>query len=122
MDILPKFVDMAKKPIELGEEANEAMSPAAMPQNLYPYGLCICLTQEDLDKLDLSGDVDAGDTIHIHALGKVTSVNKRDTTSGTDMRIEIQLTHLAAEGESDEDAAMEEKSHKLSYKNFYKDE
>lgn len=122
MDILPKFIDMAKKPIELGEEANESMTTAAMPQNLYPYGLCICLTQEDLDKLDLSGDVDAGDTVHLHALAKVTSVNKRDTTSGTETRIELQITHLAAEDEDDENEEMEDQSRKLSYKNFYKDE
>lgn len=122
MDILPKFIDMAKKPIELGEEANEAMSPAAMPQNLYPYGLCICLTQEDLDKLNLSGDVEADDTVHLHALAKVTSVSKRATTSGTDTRIELQITHLAAESEDEENEEMDNQSRKLSYKNFYKDE
>lgn len=122
MDILPKFVDMARKPIELGEEANESMSTAAAPQNLYPYGLSICLTQEELSKLNLSGEVDAGDTVHLHALAKVTSVNKRDTTAGTDTRIELQITHLAAESEDGENEGADVQSRRLSYKNFYKDE
>ncbi len=122
MDILPKFVDMAKKPIELAEEANQGMSAAEAPQNLYPYGLCICLTQDELDKLDLEGDVEAGDTVHLHALAKVTSVNKRDTTSGLETRVELQITHLAAEDEDEENEEAESQSRKLSYKNFYQDE
>lgn len=100
MQKLPTFVDMQKTPKELKEDA----APISMgPQNLYPYGLCICLTQEELDKLDLDQDVDTGDMIHLQAIGKVTSVSKYSTDEGQDCRVEIQLTSIALEEDSHDD-------------------
>lgn len=111
---MPKFVDMARTP----EKPPEVAVPSEYPQNLYPYGLCISLSQEDLDKLDLDTAVDAGDFIHLHALGKVTSVSKRDTDQGQDMRVEIQLTSIAVEDEGEENEEAERSMPRP--RNFYK--
>lgn len=103
---MPKFVDMAKTPAEVKEELSSYSSSAIVGLgniNVYPYGLCISLCQEDLDKLDMEGDMDVGDLIDLRAIGKVTSVNKRDTENGADCRVEIQLTHIAIEDEEDEE-------------------
>lgn len=119
MDVLPKFVDMARSPAEVKKEAPVSLPQA--PQNIYPYGLCISLCQEELDKLGLDGDVDSGDMVHLHAMGKVTSVIKRDTDQGQDNRIEIQLTAIAVEDESKEnEAAEQEMDAPRKVKNPYK--
>lgn len=101
MEVLPQFVDMAKNPKEIAEDGAplEAASPS---QNLYPYGLSICLTNEELDKLDLDDDVDTGDTVHLFCLAKVTTVTKTDTTDGPKCRVEMQITHIAVESEDEE--------------------
>ena len=70
--------------------------------NEYPYGLCLCLTHEECEKLDLDdGDVEIGDMIHLFAMAEVTSVNKsKDPQTGDSCtRIELQITHLGLEDE-----------------------
>lgn len=98
MRVLPKFVSMERTP----EEVQEGMTPSFTAANKFPYGLCIRLSQEELDKLDLDTNVDTGDMIHLHALGKVTSVSKRDTEGGQECCVEIQLTDIALEEEDHE--------------------
>ena len=71
-----------------------------------------------LEKLDLdTEEVEVGDFLHIHALAKVTSVSKRDTGNGSDSRVELILTHISAEDESEEDEEAEESEplHKKLY-------
>jgi hypothetical protein len=69
----------------------------------YPYGLCISLTEKELAKLDLDDDASVGDTIHIFALAKVTSVSKHQGQQGAaSTRIELQITHIALEDEDTE--------------------
>lgn len=84
------------------------MTPVAMPHNTYPYGLCICLGKDELDKLNMDMEVDAGDMIQFKAMGKVTSVTKRDTDQGMDCRVEIQITAIAVDGMEEEPGEAEE--------------
>lgn len=108
MDVLPEFVDMAKTPAEIAEDKADMQSNNFV-EPVYPYGLSICLTQEEIDKLDLEEDVGVGDYLHIHALAKVTSVSNREMSDGkTDRRVEMTLTHIAAESEDDENEGAEE--------------
>jgi hypothetical protein len=101
------FVDMAKSPEEVKEQTTIA-SPIEPKVPVYPYGLCISLTQDDLDKLDLDPDCEVGDIVHLMAMAKVTSrsENEMETADGKKekcCRIELQITHLSVEDEDDED-------------------
>lgn len=91
--------DMERSP----EEKFAAIpSPA---QNDYPYGLCISLTEQELEKLDLEPDCEVGDMIHGFFMAKVTSVSKNDVDGKKTCRVELQITHLGLE---DEDMEWEE--------------
>lgn len=92
------FVDMAMD----GEEKQEYMNPSADPPK-YPYGLCISLCQDELEKLNLDDEeLSVGDMIHLHALAKVTSVSSFDSESGSHKRVELVLAFIEAEDEEDE--------------------
>lgn len=108
MEALPNFVDMAKTPAEIAEDKAE-IEEQKFVEPIYPYGLSICLTQEEIDKLDLDEDVAVGDYLHIHALAKVTSVSSREMSDGeADRRVEMTLTHIAAESEDEENEESED--------------
>lgn len=106
-----KMIDMAKEPEDLSDPIPETSATPSAPQ--YPYGLCIALTEEELAKLGLDdGLPEVGMMIHLSAMAKVTSVsqNERETSDGGKKnccRVELQITHLAAENEDEEDAAEE---------------
>jgi hypothetical protein len=100
---------MARTPDEIKKD----FGPMPMPSPdisvpVYPYGLCLSFTEDDLDKLEIDpADCEAGDIIDIRALAKVTSYNERieersDGTRKRCCRIELQITHLALEDEDDE--------------------
>lgn len=111
------LVDMAKTPEDLKEDRAEMSMPISdYPQNLYPYGLCISLCEEELAKLDLSSDVNTDDLIAVRAIGKVTSVSKTATDQGQKMRVEIQLMMLALD-EDHEDADPAPRT--IGYSKFY---
>lgn len=116
-----KFVDMKRSPKDYQTGALVADCPSP---DLYPYGLCIRLNQEDLDKLNLDDDVESGDMVHLHAMAKVTCVSKRDTTTGKTVDVELQITHLSVEDEDDEneetEEGMDENPAKLGRKNPYR--
>lgn len=82
------------------EDKEKIMNPPPVdPVELigdYPYGLCICLDQEIMEKLDLDADeIYEGDTIDLRAFGVVTCAKPG--------RVEIQLQALAVENESTEE-------------------
>jgi hypothetical protein len=101
--IIPNFVSLKKSPEDLAEEKmGGPCSIGDYPQDIYPYGTCISLCEDEIEKLNLGTDVDAGDTMFFACVGKVTSVNKRDTTDGQKMRVEIQITDIAVEEQEPE--------------------
>ena len=109
-----KMVDMSKSPADVKKDIKEMAMPALAPDvsvPVYPYGLCINLTEEELDKLDLDGGCSVGDMIHLCAIAKVTSCSESETETADGSkkkrcRIELQITHLATENEDDETAPM----------------
>lgn len=98
-----RMVDMKRTPADKAEDAATcAPTPMAGPD--YPWGLCISLDQDDLDKLDLSDDCQAGDTIDLRAFAKVTSISRREVEGKVETRIELQITDLSVENEDTEEA------------------
>lgn len=105
---IPAMVDMSMD----DEEKAEFMTPSP-PK--YPYGLCISLCEKELEKLNLDGSCDVGDMLHMHCLAKVTSVSSRDDDNGSSCRIELQITHIEAnpENEDEENAESQSRTSKL---------
>lgn len=99
------MVDMRLTPADKEEEVQEmTAAPSAAMIADYPYGLCLCLTHEELDKLDLDySDADVGDMIDLRAFAKITSKSEREINGKPDVRIELQITSLAVENESTEE-------------------
>jgi hypothetical protein len=117
-----KMVDMAKTPEQINQEVDSSRPPSersatSIADNLpkYPYGLCITIENEQLDKLELDGDCDIGDTIHFCVEAKVTSVSAREKEKGEDRRIELQITHIATEGDGESVAMSSEKRAQKRY-------
>ena len=69
----------------------------------YPFGLRICLTQEDLDKLGLDADCEVGDLLDMRCFATVTSVSKNEVNGKPSCRVELQIEKIAVENEMDED-------------------
>lgn len=78
---------MARDP----EEIVENTAPQMAEQSIYPYGLSVCLTQDELDKLDLDSDCEVGDILHMVCMARVTSISKNQMTNGESCRIEMQI-------------------------------
>lgn len=87
------------------EKSEDRAAMYAMPGSgsAVPPGLCLCLTERELDKLGKDADLEVGDLIHLFAMAKVTSVSKRDDGDGPKCRLELAIIALAAEDENDED-------------------
>lgn len=84
-----KMISMRKSVAEKAEEMSPMMETAD-----YPYGLCLSLDDDDLERLDLADDMEAGDTITFLATAKVTSVSARESGGKVCKRVELQVTDL----------------------------
>lgn len=112
------MVDMAKSPAEIKKDMPSMPMPASTSEGgpkmpVYPYGLCISLTEEEMAKMGMQNELPAvGDMIHLAAMAKVTSVsqNERVDEAGNKTnccRVELQITHMASI--EDEDAETEQR-------------
>jgi hypothetical protein len=78
--------------------------PAISEMPDIPPGLCICLTEKELEKLGIeTEDCDVGDMIHISGMCKLTSKRIEDTGDGVKMRFEMGFVFMAAEDEEREE-------------------
>lgn len=121
-----KMVDMAKTPEEVKEDVAEVAPVTQAKVPVYPYGLCLALTEDEMEKLDLDPEdlPEVGDMIHIAGMAKVTSVSSRENedTEGNKTkccRVELQITHLAVESEDAENAEEETQARR---QRFYGDD
>lgn len=109
-----KFVDMAMTPQETLEDYGAVSSPpdvSKLPK--YPYGLCISLCKDEIDKLGLDvADLEIGDFLHLHSMARVTSFSIRETEGGSDPRIELTLAFIEVEDEGEEDDEADKMSKK----------
>jgi hypothetical protein len=103
MKVLP-LVDMRMTPSEAAD-----CYPCPTDAPAYPYGLCISLCQDELEKLGISfDDLCVGDLVHLHALAMITSKSSSERQdSEPSERVEIQITHMAGESEDEEDTVEE---------------
>lgn len=108
-----KMIDMAHTQAEAKEEAEKSAVPSpGMPAPkwpMYPYGLCLSLDDDSLEKLGLGGDLpDVGDVLHFAAFARVTNASVReeiDTKTGEKTpcrRVELQIFQMAVQDEDRE--------------------
>lgn len=65
----------------------------------YPYGLCISLEKEDMDKLGLSNLPKVGTEVSFMAKAVVKGTSAYETQGGSDMRVELQIAGVKAAAE-----------------------
>lgn len=88
------------------DQSYDAAMPIPMQDKpRFPYGLAICLTQDEFDKLGLD-PVEAviGGMVHLHAMARITSVRMSQDEGGDSCRVELQIENLAVESEDEENA------------------
>ena len=105
------------------EESLDAPMPIKTDKPDYPWGLRICLTEKEFEKLGLDPDEAVlGGIVHGHFMATVTSVNS--SASGEDRchRVEFQITDLEIESEDQENEESEatEKSLSSRFRSLYK--
>src|ERR1700692_4485369 len=88
------------------EEKLDAVMPLPMPNKPdFPYGLRICLTEAEFEKLKLDPEeAEVGGIFHLHGLARITSVSMTDSPEGKCCRVEAQIEDLAIESEDMENA------------------
>lgn len=85
------------------DEKLDMPMPIAMPDAPeYPYGMRICLTQDELTKLGIDPtEAQIGGYFMLHALCCVTSLSSNSTESGDCMRLEAQIEQAAVDGDDE---------------------
>lgn len=68
----------------------------------YPYGLCISLEKEDMDKLGLSSLPKVGTEVSFIAKAVVKGTSAYETQGGSDMRVELQITDMEMKADQTE--------------------
>ena len=99
------FKDMQRDPEKGSDLAypTTALDNGAKPKPYYPYGLNVCLCDEELTKLGIDpSTMQVGGVVHLHSLAKVTSVSINDDEGGKSVRVELCLEQIALESEDDE--------------------
>jgi hypothetical protein len=86
--------------VQTSAEKMAAYDPAPSGPDV-PYGLCLCLTERELEKLGVSDEVEVGDILHLMLMIQATAVHK--TEGG--VRVECAAIAGCAENESTETIA-----------------
>lgn len=111
MHAIPPMTDMRRTPSEKSEMT------MCVPSE-YPYGLSISLDTESLKKLNVDFDsIEVGGIYHLFVLAKVTAKSCNENEGGeSNERVEMTLTHIAAESEDAENQEMDEPLSEKMYK------
>ena len=86
------------------EEGGEYATTAPMAISPYPYGLRLCLTHDELEKLGYDGLPPAGTKVRIEATAVVTRAASEDPDADGDIDylcVEMQITELGIEEEAE---------------------
>lgn len=103
-----KLVDM-KLP-KKDKKNQPVLAEAGYNEGEYPYGLCISLRNEQIDKLGIFDDMDVDLDVVIQATGTIKGKSNREMQGGkSDKSLEIQIKSIAIESAKPlEEASMEE--------------
>jgi hypothetical protein len=100
---MPKFQPMVD--MSYDDADGYDMGPSLLSKPSHPPGLCITLTEREMQMLDLDSPDDVGDLVHLNCIARVTRIEKTD--SGC--MVSAQITDvMVLENESEEDGEEEE--------------
>lgn len=100
-----KLVSVAQKPGEEKEEKAELAAESKQP--IYPYGLCITLNEETIEKLGLKDLPKVGSKGTIQAKVTVTMTRATEGQAHSSMGIDLQITDLGLELKGGEKSAVD---------------
>lgn len=84
------------------EEAKEYSQPTEAEAPKYPWGLCITLNGDSLDKLGVKALPAAGSKVTIVAKAEVTRTSENQTQDGeSEMSLDLQITDMQLGGLGD---------------------
>ena len=89
------MINMKQKP-----EREEAPGEIEYEEPMYPYGLCIHLDQDQLEKLNITKLPAVGTEMTISAKVFVKGTSAYETQGGKDMTVDLQITDMEI-GESE---------------------
>lgn len=90
--------------MELDDEDKYDAPMVSDMQPDFPYGLKLCLTTAELEKLGIDvKDASIGDYFHITALACVTSISSNDSPNGPCDRLEAQIEAMSVPDMEDDD-------------------
>ncbi len=87
--------DGLKNMAKTGMQAEQLGAPEG--ESVYPYNLCISLTNDELEKLGLDAcdeDCKVGNYVHIVAIAEIVGIHKTDTGDGEKHNLNLQITHM----------------------------
>lgn len=111
------------KSLELdGEEQSDMVMPIPMDDAPdFPYGMRICLTQAEMEKLGIDpSEATVGASFLMHAMCRITSVSASESDGGSSFRMEAQIEQADVDGtdEPDADDAPAPAPGKIAYKSM----
>jgi hypothetical protein len=74
----------------------------------YPWGLRINFDSENVSKVSALSDVSVGDVVTIQAKAHVVETSARETQSGPDRRVELQIVSIGIEADVDAEKAFDQ--------------
>lgn len=90
------------------EEKHETLMPIPMDRPDYPFGLRICLTDREMEKMDVDpAEACVGGLVHLHAMARITSVSSDERDGKKCCRVEMQIEDMCIEGEDAENEAVD---------------
>lgn len=85
------------------DEKHDFVAPIAVDTPKYPYGLRICLSQDEIAKLGIDPEeAVVGGYFTLHAICCVTSVSSDETETGKRFRMEAQIEKMAVDSDAEE--------------------
>jgi hypothetical protein len=96
--------------MKLSPEKRKEMSSPRGPR--YPYGLRLCLDDEQIGKLKMPADLRVGGLVHVMGVARVIEVGQDESAGngkGMTRRMELQIEDLAIEVKSKKPAPAEHK-------------
>ena len=86
------LTSMKNTPADVKEEQDELTTNPEIPA--YPYGLCIDLCDESLQKLGITDLPPVGTKMKLTALVEVTTVSQYQNSEGAESRLSLQITDM----------------------------